>query len=83
MPDGNINDVSIVKISDVMKRMQEAVNFADNANLEATRQAAAGQFPRWCFVRKRGNAGLLNRRLDETRLFMREYPLENGTEMCL
>jgi len=34
--------------------------------------AAAGQFPRWCFVNKKGNVGLLNRRLDEMRLFMRE-----------
>lgn len=34
--------------------------------------AAAGQFPRWCFVNKKGNAGLLNRRLDEMKLFMKE-----------
>lgn len=34
--------------------------------------ATAGQFPRWCFVNKKGNVGLLNRRLDEMRLFMRE-----------
>lgn len=34
--------------------------------------AAAGQFPRWCFVNKKGNVGLLNRRLDEMKLFMRD-----------
>lgn len=34
--------------------------------------AAAGQFPRWCFVNKKGNVGLLNRRLDEMKLFMKE-----------
>ena len=34
--------------------------------------AAAGQFPRCCFVNKKGNVGLLNRRLDEMKLFMRD-----------
>ncbi len=34
--------------------------------------AAAGQFPQWCFVGKKGNVGLLSRRLDEMKLFMKE-----------
>ncbi len=34
--------------------------------------AAAGQFPRWCFVNGRGSAGLLRRRIEEMKLFMQK-----------
>ena len=44
MPDGNINDVSIVKISDVMKRMQEAVKVPVRLGKITGGKAVQGQY---------------------------------------